>query len=182
MGGASRSGLIRPDQSFLVVFWDFPHKNKQGNLRKEKNKEIPNCDCDFLTQVKKSQRFLGPKVFSPQGPLNGGLSNGGFSQSGLVLPNKSFFVVFGGLSRFFFWNFSPICSGIVRGFSRLVLFLFRAPTRNSPERVRDTIRTFPEKSGKPPGLETPPLPSRSTFPQSFPCIWIGTGSRMPNID
>ena len=30
-----------------------------------------------------------------------------------------------------------------------------APTRNSPERVRDTIWTFPEKSGKHPGLETP---------------------------
>ena len=26
----------------------------------------------------------------------------------------------------------------------------------APERVRDTIWTFPEKSGKPPGLETPP--------------------------
>ena len=48
------------------------------------------------------------------------------------------------------------------GFSRLVLFLFlgllRAPTRNSPERVRDTFWTFPQKSGKhrvwnpPPGL------------------------------
>ena len=37
----------------------------------------------------------------------------------------------------------PICSGMVRGVSRFVLFLFlgllRAPTRNSPERVRDTI-------------------------------------------
>ena len=48
---------------------------------------------------------------------------------------------------------------MVRGFSRFVLFLFlgllRAPTRNSPERVRDTIWTFPEKSGKHPGLETP---------------------------
>ena len=53
----------------------------------------------------------------------------------------------------------PICSGTLRGFSRFVLFLFlgllRAPTRNSPERVRDTIWTFPEKSGKHPGLETP---------------------------
>ena len=56
-----------------------------------------------------------------------------------------------------FWDFPdfsgifPICSGMVRGFSRFVLFLFlgllRAPTRNSPERVRDTIRTFPEKVG-----------------------------------
>ena len=63
-----------------------------------------------------------------------------------------------------FWDFAdfcgifPICSGMVRGFSRFVLFLalgqfLRAPTRNSPERVRDTIWTFPEKSGTPPGLE-----------------------------
>ena len=48
---------------------------------------------------------------------------------------------------------------MVRGFSRFALFLFlgllRAPTRNSPERVRDTIWTFPKKSGKRPGLETP---------------------------
>ena len=53
----------------------------------------------------------------------------------------------------------PICPGTLRGFSRFVLFLFlgllRAPTRNSPERVRDTIWTFPKKSGKHPGLETP---------------------------
>ena len=71
-----------------------------------------------------------------------------------------------------FWDFPdfsgifPICSGMVWGFSRFVLFLFlgllRAPTRNSPERVRDTIWTFPRKSGKPPGLETP----RFSFSQS----------------
>ena len=57
----------------------------------------------------------------------------------------------------------PICAGMVRGVSRFVLFLFlgilRAPTRNSPERVRDTIWTFPEKSGKHPGLEPPGLAS-----------------------
>ena len=50
---------------------------------------------------------------------------------------------------------------MVRGFSRFVLFLFldllRAPARNSPERVRDTIWIFPEKSGKPPGLASPKL-------------------------
>ena len=73
----------------------------------------------------------------------------------------SFFVLFCP-----FWGFPdfsgifPICSGMVRGFSRFVPFLFlgllRAPTRNSPERVRDTIWTFPEKSGKHPGLEPPP--------------------------
>ena len=89
-----------------------------------------------------------------QGPPNGGVSNGGVSRSGLVLPFLSFFSDFPDFSGIF-----PICSGMVRGFSRFVLFLFlgllRAPTRNSPERVRDTIWTFPEKSGKHPGLETP---------------------------
>ena len=50
---------------------------------------------------------------------------------------------------------------MVRGFARFVPCLFlgllRAPTRNSPERVRDTICTSPEKSGKPRGLEPPGL-------------------------
>ena len=92
--------------------------------------------------------------FLSQGPLNVGVSNGGVSRSGLVLPFLSFFVLLE-LSR----GFSRFVRGTLRGFSRLVLFLFlgllSAPTRNSPERVRDTIWTFPEKSGKHPGLETP---------------------------
>ena len=64
-----------------------------------------------------------------------------------------------------FWDFPdfswifPICSEIVRGFSRFVLFLFlgllTAPTRNSPERVCDTIWTFPEKVRNPAVWETP---------------------------
>ena len=94
---------------------------------------------------------------SDQGPLNGGVSNGVVSRSGLVLPFLSF------------WDFPgdfPDLSGTLRGFSRLVLFLFlgllSAPTRNSPERVRDTIWTIPGKSGKHPGLETP----RFSFSQS----------------
>ena len=57
---------------------------------------------------------------------------------------------------------------MVWGFSRFVPFRFlgllRAPTRNSPERVRDTIWTFPKKSGKHPGLETP----RFSFSQRVP--------------
>ena len=81
---------------------------------------------------------------------------GGVSRSGVVLPFLSF-LSFLGLSRFS--GIFPICSGMVRGFSRFVPFLFlsllRAPTGNSPERVRDTIWTFPETIGKPPGLETP---------------------------
>ena len=39
--------------------------------------------------------------------------------------------------------------------------LIKAPTRNSPKRVRDTIRTFSDKGWKPPGLET----SRFSFSQ-----------------
>ena len=85
--------------------------------------------------------------------VNGGVSKRGASRSGLVLP---FFVLFGTFPIFL--GFSRFARGWSGDFSRLVLFLFlgllRAPTRNSPERVRDTIWTFPEKSGKHPGLET----------------------------
>ena len=98
-----------------------------------------------------------------------GHQTGGFQRG--EFPNwtcPSFFVLFLsflGLSRFF-WTF-PICSGMVRGFSRFVPFLFlgllRAPMRNSPERVRDTIWTFPEKSGKPPGWNPPGLASLKTL-------------------
>ena len=91
---------------------------------------------------------------------------GGFkrraSQSGLVLPFLSFFVLFCP-----FWDF-PDFSGIFPdllgdgpGISRFVPFSLsrplRAPTRNSPERVCDTIWTFPEKSGKPPVWKPPGL-------------------------
>ena len=55
----------------------------------------------------------------------------------------------------------------------LFLGLLRAPTRNSPERVRDTIWTFPEKSGKPPGLETP----RFSFFQVMGPLLIKGGTR-----
>ena len=85
-------------------------------------------------------------------PLYGGVSNGGISRSGLVLPFCPF------------WDFPdfpdfPDLLGDGPGIFPVRPFLFlgllRAPTRNSPERVPDTIWTFPEKSGKPPGLETP---------------------------
>ena len=63
------------------------------------------------------------------------------------------------------------------GFSRFVLFLFlgllTAPTRNSPERVRDTIRTFPEKDGNPPGLKTP----RFSLSQDLEAVWLQFAER-----
>ena len=68
----------------------------------------------------------------------------------------SFFVLFGTFP--IFPGFSRFARGWSGDFPDSSLFLFlgllTAPTRNSPERVRDTIWTFPEKSGKPPGLQT----------------------------
>ena len=87
---------------------------------------------------------------------------GGFKRGGFPDLDLSFlFLSFLGLSRFS--GIIPICSGMVRGFSRFVPFLFlsllRAPTRNSPERVHDTIWTFPEKMGNPPVWKLPGLAS-----------------------
>ena len=100
-----------------------------------------------------------------KGRQTGGVSNRGGFPIWTCPSFFSFFVLFGGFPDFS--GIFPICSGMVRGFSRLVLFLFlgllRAPTRNSPERVRDTIWTFPKKSGKHPGLETP----RFSFSQIY---------------
>ena len=95
--------------------------------------------------------------FKNQGPLNGGVSNGGLPDLDLSFLSCPF------------WDFPdfcgifPICSGMVRRFPRFVLFLslglLRAPTRNNPERVRDTIWTFREKVGNPPVWKPPGLAS-----------------------
>ena len=120
---------------------------------------VPELWCGFLWvffQRKSSEFAWIPEIPYTQGPLKGGFKRGGFP----IWTCPSFFVLFCPFSDFpDFSGIFPICAGMVRGFSRFVLFLFlsllRAPTRNSPERVRDTIWTFPEKSGKHPGLETP---------------------------
>ena len=71
----------------------------------------------------------------------------------------TFFVLFGTFPSFL--GFSRFARGWSGDFPDLSFSSFdgllRAPTRNSPERVRDTIWTFPEESGKHPGLETPPV-------------------------
>ena len=120
------------------------------------------------------------KVLVSRASKRGGFKRGRFP----IWTCPSFFVLFCP-----FWDFPdfsgifPICSGMVRGFSRLVLFLFlgllRAPTGNSPERVRDRIWTFPKKVGntrvwKPPGLaslnccEVLPRVRRGTVPGTAP--------------
>ena len=98
-----------------------------------------------------------PKMFTTsRAAKRGCFKRGGFP----IWTCPSFFVLFCPFGTFpIFLGFPRFARGWSRGFSRFVLFLFlgllRAPTRNSPERVRDTIWTFPEKSGKHPGLETP---------------------------
>ena len=90
----------------------------------------------------------------------GGFKRGGASRSGLVLPFLSFWSLLG-LPRFF-WDF-PDLSRDCPGISRFVVFLFRglffinSTYEEQSRRVCDTIRTIPEKSGKPRCLETPPV-------------------------
>ena len=90
-----------------------------------------------------------------QGP--GRLRTGGFkrdrvSRSGPFCPFLSFFGPFP-IFRDCDESFEdfPIGPFLLLG----LLIPFKAPTRNIPERVSATIRTLPEKSGKPPALETP---------------------------
>ena len=104
--------------------------------------------------------WLG-RVFEPPcldsgaaGRGGGGVRTGGvFSRFGLVRPFLSFlefFPIFFGIFALFFFGFFPICPFPLSRPSK-------APTRNIPERVRDTISSFLQKSGKPCGLQTPRL-------------------------
>ena len=76
------------------------------------------------------------------------------------------FLSFLGLSRFF-RDFPDLLGESPGIFPDSSLFLFlgllRAPTRNSPERVRDTIWTFPEKVGNPPVWKPPGLASLKQY-------------------
>ena len=74
------------------------------------------------------EKELGDQKPHSQGPLNGGVSNGGVSRSGLVLPFFVLFCPFGTFPGIF-----PICSGMLRGFSRFVLFLFLGPFKSTYE-------------------------------------------------
>ena len=123
--------------------------------------------CDFRAQNPSICRNSGDLCPSTQGMrevrmfcllISRAAKRGCFKRGGFpIWTCPSFFVLFCPFGTF--PGIFPICPGTLRGFSRLVLFLFlgllSAPTRNSPESVRDTIWTFPEKSGKHPGLETP---------------------------
>ena len=128
----------------------------------------------------------GPQDCDSPDPRQSRAAKGGGVQTG-AFPDLDLSFLFGPLWDFpDFSGIFPICSGMVRGFSRLVLFLFlgllRAPTRNSPERVRDTIWTFPQESGwKPPCLASlktgPRIPvswkrgSRGPTNPHFPSAW-----------
>ena len=110
---------------------------------------------------KNQSDFLALNVIS-RAAKRGGFKRGGFP-IWTCLFFLSFCVLFGTFPGFF-----PICSRMVQEFSRFVHFLFlgllRAPTTNSPERVRDTIWTFPKKVGNPPVWKPPGLASLNYTP------------------
>ena len=144
---ACKSGGAIPHKGYLSDTSAIPHDNKANGC------DTPLCD----TISKRYCAIWGLRAFK------GGVSNGGVSRSGLVLPFLSFL----GLSRFF-WDF-PICSGMVRGFPRFVTFLFlgllRAPTRNSPKSpYEEQSRKGPRhnldlsrKKWETPGFGNPPV-------------------------
>ena len=100
-------------------------------------------------------RFLRPQDSraSKRGCFKQG--GGGVSRSGLVLPFLSFLGLFP-----IFWDF-PDLRGDPPGIFRFVLFRFlgllRAPTRNSPERVRDKNLDLSRKKWETPGFGNPPV-------------------------
>ena len=140
-----------------------PSRTLDGNFRKRSQGSFRNFS-EFLPESASrtggmARTCRGDQAWNIQGPLKGGVSKrGGFPI--WTCPSFFVFLSFLGLSR---------CSRFVRDLPDLlgdgpgILGLLRAPTRNSPERVRDTIWTFPEKSGKPPGLKTP----RFSFSQNM---------------
>ena len=100
-----------------------------------------------------------------QGPLNGGVANGGVSRSGLVLPFLSFFVLFGTFP--IFPGFSRFARGWSGDFPDCPLPLSRPLKSTYEEQSRKGPRhnlDLSQKSGKPPGLEPP----RFSFCQHTP--------------
>ena len=129
--GNSRNAETQTQESSLVSFWT--------------------ASCDSIGYHSEENKFQQNSRAAKRGVSNGG----GFP----IWTCPSFFVLFG--TFLVFLGFSRFARGWSGDFSRFVLFLFlgllRAPTRNSPERVRDTIWTFPEKSGRSLRFGNPPV-------------------------
>ena len=106
----------------------------------------------FARTFRKSSREGG--VFF-QGPLNGGVSNGGVPRSGLVLPFLSFL----GLSRFF-WDFPDLLGdgpGIFLicplPLSRPIKSTYEEQSRKGPRHNLD----LSQKKWETPGFGNPPV-------------------------
>ena len=99
-------------------------------LRSRENPDgvIPNsnskADSRMILMTVTEKRFSEHFFNDFQGPLNGGVSNGGVSRSGLVLPFLSFFVLFGTFP--IFPGFSRFARGWSGDFPDSSLFRFSA--------------------------------------------------------
>ena len=150
------------------------HKKSTQNKRGHLNKFYLNNVCRMPDSYDREPGRISRELLErARENLRPAKKRGGFKQGGGGFPIwtcPSFFCPF--LSFLVLLGIFPICPGIVRGFSRFVLFLFlgllAAPTSNSPERVRDTVWTFPEKSGKPLGLALCCDSNRAIGAHSFP--------------
>ena len=129
-----------------------PGENRQKNCHQKSTTSFSHKIAKFH-----HLELLGPLSCKSRAANLGGFQMAGFPDLDLSFLFCPFFVLFGTFP--IFPGFSRFARGWSGDFPDSSLFLFlgllRAPTRNSPERVRDTIWTFPEKSGKHPGLETP---------------------------
>ena len=104
----------------ISQFNERPRATQSGPTQKRTQASV--CSLSSLSPMKQlfgRQRLL-PK-HECQGPLNGGVSNGGVSRSGRVLPFLSFFVLLG-LSR----GFSRFARGWSGDFPDSFLFSFSA--------------------------------------------------------
>ena len=164
----------------LRKFWRFQARDS-GNCAIHDSqfcavKGLPSC---AHTSVHESAREGCLLCQSPtkKEPLNGGVSNGGVSRSGLVLPFLSFFVLF---RERFFWDFPdllgdglgifPICPFPL---SRPIKSTYEEQSRKGPRHNLDLAR----KSGKHPGLETPRFSFSQTNKGSYVSAHVSTHAR-----
>ena len=133
---------------FEITIFGAVSPRPQASLKKSGKSPEKTCSTVFYAET------LSP---NDQGPLSGGVSNGGVSRSGLVLPFLSFFVLFGCFPIFL--GFSRFARGWSGDFPDLLFSSFSAYYLRGtvPKGSATQSGPFPKEVGntriwKPPGL------------------------------